>query len=353
MGVPLLWKESTLGKGIIIALLDTGVNTNHPDLKDTIWKNPGESGFNYIGEAKENRSTNGIDDDNNGYIDDIMGWNFMEKNNNITDTSGHGTEAAGILVGQGKGIIKTGVAPEAQLMVLRACCSINREVQESALWEAIQYAVMNGAKVISMSITLKDATHPHYATWRKVGEALLAAKVVHVNSAGNQSGADLPFQIGAPASNPPAWGSQLGNQTHSLSSMISVGATDPQDKIRSYSSRGPVTWESVPEYKDFPFAGGTMPGLMKPEVCAPSEVPSLSFKDNGYVTLFGATSSSAPHIAGVVALLLSEKPGLTPTQITKALQLTAAPVDGKWNNKCGGGRVNAYEAMRFLWGSKK
>lgn len=341
---PAVWQSGIRGKAITVAVIDSGVNTAHPDLLGNIWTNQGETGVDSNG---QDRSTNGRDDDGNGYADDLHGWNFEEDSPDISDPKGHGSAAAGIIAGTGREGIPTGVAPEASVMVLRACCNLGGEVAETAIWRAMEYALRNGARVISMSVTMRPFSKPNWASWRRASEVLNAAGIVHVNSAGNRGAGNEPFNIGAPASNPPAWfhPEQISGTP---SSMITVGATDRDDEPRAYSSFGPVSWEHVASYLDFPYEKGQKPGLIKPDLCAPSEVPSLSPDSDGYVANFGGTSSATPHVAGVVALLLSARPTLSVAEITEALQMTAVPSGTPFNNRCGAGRVNARAALNYL-----
>ncbi len=340
---PELWKQGVNGKGIVVAMIDSGANLTHPDLMPNLWKNPGETGLDTKG---QDRATNGIDDDNNGYIDDVVGWNFEDKNNDPTDKEGHGSQTAGIVGGMGAGGTQTGVAPGATLMIIRSCCDAGTQIFESNTWEAMQYAIKNGARVISMSLSVKHPSNPSYAKWRRASEVMLAAGVVHVNSAGNRGSDYTPHNVGAPASNPPAWAHPKQVNLTGLTSMITIGATDEKDKLRYYSSTGPVTWEDIAEYKDFPYTDGK-PGLIRPDVCGPSEVPSLSMDGPTYTSSFGGTSSATPNVAGVVTLLLSARPDLTVAQVTEALQMSAVPVDTDFNNKCGAGRVDAVAAVEY------
>ena len=130
--------------------------------------------------------------------------------------------------------------------------------------------------------------------------------------------------------------------------MITVGATDENDVPRYYSSVGPITWESIIGFLDYAYSGGTKQGLIKPDVCGPSEVPSTSMDGMSYTASFGGTSSATPHIGGVMALLLSAKPDLTPVQAIQALQYTASSVESTFNNKCGAGRVDAAAALEYV-----
>lgn len=341
-----VWEAGNQGQKTLVAVLDSGAAIEHPDLKPNIWTNPGETGLDQNGNDK---ATNGIDDDGNGYVDDVHGYNFEDKNADLKDTNGHGSQTAGIVGGAGTGGTQTGVAPKAKLMIVKSCCNAGTKAFETNTWEGIQYAIKNGAQVISMSMSAKPPSNPSYAKWRKLGEVELAAGIIHVNSAGNLGSGKPPTNMGAPATNPPAWfhsGVVKGKGT----SMITIGATDQDDELRSYSSTGPVTWQAVEEYKDFPYSkDGEKPGLIKPEVCGPSEVPSTSKDGKSYTKSFGGTSSATPNVAGVVALMVTAKPGLTPAQATEALVMSAAPAGGEgFNNKCGGGRVDAAAAIEYI-----
>ena len=136
-----VWAHGYWGQGIIIATIDTGVDTTHPALQPKIWHNLNEI------------PNNNTDDDQNGYIDDVYGWNFDLNNNNPNSGQAHGTNTAGIMVGS-NGIDTVGVAPRAKLMVLRDNAGAASGGM-SMYWLAEQYAVNNGADVISSSLSFK------------------------------------------------------------------------------------------------------------------------------------------------------------------------------------------------------
>lgn len=343
---PEMWAKGFSGQGIKVAVIDTGANITHPDLAPALWKNPGETGTDETGKDK---ATNGVDDDKNGFVDDVNGFNFESKNGNVVDNEGHGSQTAGIVGGVGTGGIKTGVAPKATLVIVKSCCGSATQIFESNTWEALQYAVVTKVRVISMSLSAKYYSNPQYAKWRRAGEVVLAAGVIHVNSAGNLGSGAVPKNVGAPCSNPPAWFHPLQTITGGKTSMITVGATDEDDKLRSYSSTGPVTWEAIAEYKDYGYEAGKKQGLTKPEVCGPSEVPSTEMTGTGYSSSFGGTSSATPNVAGVVTLLLSARPDLTVEQVTQVMMMSAKQIEGEaaFNNKCGAGRVDAVAALDY------
>ncbi len=335
VGAPEVWGTYTEGKGALVAVIDSGVNTEHPDLKPNLFVNTKEI------------PDNGIDDDENGFIDDVNGWNFEDKNGKVADSHGHGTQAAGLVLGNGASGTRTGVAPAATLLPIRSCCRAGAKVFESNTWEAIQYAIQMGAKVISMSLSAKHPSKPTYDKWRAIGEIELQAGILHVNSAGNRGKGYEPFNIGAPATNPPAW-FHPDQTPGKMTSMLTIGATDKEDKIRRYSSRGPVSWKGITGYDDYPFEKGKSPGLVKPEVCGPSEMPSTSMDGKSYTASFGGTSSATPVVAGVVALLVSVKPDLTMAQATEALEMSAVRTGGAYDNDCGAGRVDASAAVKYV-----
>ncbi len=351
VGAPEAWKinnaqgEPIDGRGVRVAVIDSGVNITHPDLMNQVFQNTGEMGLDAYGNDK---ASNHLDDDGNGFVDDVNGWNFENNNNNVQDSIGHGSKSAGIILGNGANGILTGVAPRATVIPIKACCgAIETAVFESRIWEALQYALITKADVISMSISVKDFASPSYEQWRRVGEVFLKADVVHVNSAGNSVSSNVPKNIGAPGSNPPAWLHPEQVERGGLTSMISVGATDETDQHRPYSAEGPTTWQGMASFADYVYDGAAKFGLIKPEICAPSEVPSTSQFGAAYTKSFGGTSSAAPNAAGVAALLLSAFPDLSVSEVTESLMMGARTLDptNPLDNRCGAGRVDAVGAI--------
>lgn len=144
------WRVSQGSRDIVVAVIDTGVDASHPDLKNNLWVNKGETGKDSKGRDK---ATNGVDDDGNGFIDDVHGWNFVNNNNVLTDTHGHGTHIAGIIGAEGgNGIGISGMAPKASLMVLKYYDPKSNESNNLVnTVKAIQYAVKMGANIINYS----------------------------------------------------------------------------------------------------------------------------------------------------------------------------------------------------------
>jgi len=324
-----VWAAGYTGRGVLVAIIDDGVNITHPDLADHLWVNPGET------------AGDGIDNDANGKIDDVHGWNFGSGNASLTDLQNHGTPVAGLALGDGTAGTQTGVAPDAELMVLK------RGSTESTMWTASQYAIEMGAQIVLQARSVRrfepSSPPPDYGSWRTVTDNELAAGVIRVNSAGNCFGCTetVPYQVNAPANAPPPLLHAGQTLVGGVSSVIAVGNVDLGDAIVSTSRRGPSEWidlqasdptypYSMPlAYQDYPYAGGAQQGLLKPDVACYGEgstAPSAFWEGaqaDYNVGNFNGTSGAAGHAAGVVALLLEARPDATPAQLAQALYASA------------------------------
>jgi len=330
---PEVWRLGYRGQGVVVGMVDTGVNYNHLDLENRLWHNEDEI------------PNNGIDDDGNGYIDDYIGFNFRDLNGDPMDYDGHGTWTASIVVGDGTAGRLTGVAPEARII----CCKWGGGM--GTVWLAFQYCTDNGADIVSASV---GSLHgPSSVVARSICDYMLSFGVVLSAAAGNgaHNNGDhepAPYDIVSPAVVPSPWSSPNGK-----SACIAVGATRPGDGIAGFSSWGPTVWDFSPPYDDYPYP----PGLMKPDVCAPGVgVPGASYSSiNGYRVADG-TSGATPCNAGVIALMLSADSLLSPVEIDSILESTAMELGppGK-DSLYGAGRVDALMAIassRMSWLSK-
>jgi hypothetical protein len=231
IGAPRAWRELGItGDGVTVAVLDVGVNYGHRDLRGNIWVNTKEV------------PSNGKDDDGNGYVDDVYGYDFARMRAEVRDTSSalqHGTMTSGIVGGDGSGGIVTGVAPRARLMPM-----LGSGVTSAAL--AYQYALDNGADIVSMSFSIPNLGNVR-GVWRTMSDHAVAAGLVLVGGAGNfRTTAPIPVQHQSPKDVP---------------SVISVAGVDSMMQIVPFSSAGPAEWGTVALYGDYP-----MPtGLVKPE----------------------------------------------------------------------------------------
>jgi subtilisin family serine protease len=346
MGAPLVWNNlGYTGAGVIVAVLDTGVWRDHPDLADHIWTNVHEV------------PGNAIDDDGNGYVDDTWGWDLCNHDNQPTDGA-HGTQVAGQVAGDGTNGIVTGMAPDAELMVLGFDCS----PPDSIGWEASDYAIANGAHVITESFIWPWEDPPDYEGWRRQTDTELAAGVLHLNAAGNDgqnANRPVPYNVGAPANCPPPWLHPDQSIVGGVSSVLGVANIDwSTDTLTPSSSRGPSAWEDIvaygnpnypypltPEYMDYPYHNGTQSGLLKPDLAAYGNGTTTTCPGTGYCG-FSGTSSATPHVAGVVALMLQSNPDATPAELAAALMTTSQHRGSPGKNlDYGTGLVQAYPAV--------
>jgi subtilisin family serine protease len=330
VNAPLLWQKGVRGDGVLVAVIDSGVNYRHPDLAGRMW-------------TDANFPNHGFDFENN--------------DNDPLDDDGHGTCCAGIVAGDGSAGKSTGVAPKARIMAIKVGGT------ENQFWQGMQFAIARGVHVISMSMTWKYPNISNYPGWRRTCDSILAAGILHANSTGNQGDRlpnfPLPHNIGAPGNCPPPRMHALQLPPGGLSSPISCGATDSGDALASYSGRGPVAWENAP-FVDYPYQGGAQPGLIKPDICAPGPgTESCNYQhDPGSgipaYTSFGGTSSATPHVGGCLALLASAclasgKP-IVPARVQEAIEASAQRVAGQTKDKenhFGAGRIDVFAAYNY------
>ena len=292
IGAPEAWAAGYTGEGIIIAVIDTGIDTNHPELDDNLWVNTDEI------------PNNGIDDDGNGYIDDVHGFNFRGGNADISDTGYHGTHVAGTIAGEVGGLVQ-GVAYNAKLMTLSVFGDDGASIGD--IVEAVYYAVDNGANIINMSLGIRqpeETVNP--AIWTDLRTAMKFANdngVITVAAAGND-------QFSSP-SVPGSYAVEAG---------IVVGAVKQGGSLdTAYSNRagGAKDYEGdgaeVPLYVS---AAGTQIWSTFPQDGLQND-PAENLID-GYASISG-TSMASPHVAAAIALLLEADPSITPDQIRVAL----------------------------------
>ncbi|MEH1823494.1 MAG: S8 family peptidase [Nostoc sp.] len=265
---PEVWAHGYTGKGVVVAVLDTGVDYNHEDLSNNIWTNSKEI------------PGNGIDDDGNGYVDDSSGWNFSENNNNTLDQNGHGTHVSGTIAGENNNYGVTGIAYDAKIMPVKVL-NDSGSGSYSSIAKGIHYAVDNGANVINLSLgggssnrTLESAIN--YAS---------SKGVIVVMAAGNDGDSSPGY--------PARYASKSG---------IAVGAVDRNNNMPDFSNRSGTNEISY--------------------VTAPGVKVYSSVPNNQYATYSG-TSMATPHVAGIVALMLSANPNLTDAQVRQIVTETA------------------------------
>ncbi|MBO5811228.1 MAG: S8 family serine peptidase [Bacteroidales bacterium] len=322
-----VWETGYTGKNIVVAVLDSGTNTNHLDLKDHLWK-----GF--------------IDTDGDEIPDAyVNGWNFIDNNSNITDDFGHGTHCAGLVCGDGTSIVTTGIAPDASLMTVK---TINRSGGGSVaqMINGVQFAVENGADIISMSLGFKNnqITTAQKEEIRFAFDNVLEAGVIVCAAAGNDGNTyGAPNNVDYPAACPAPWTNPDQTLKGGNSSVICVGAHDLDE-----SSRGPSTWEGT-SYNDYPYNEGASMGLIRPDISAPGYfIRSTKYNQNDIYEIRSGTSQATPIVAGVIALMLEKNSTLTPAQISQIIEETATSKPATKNNIVGAGVVNALAAVNSI-----
>lgn len=329
LNAPRVWSElGNVGQGAVVAVLDNGANYAHTDLRHNLWRNAGEI------------PNNSVDDDGNGWIDDVYGYDVsgMSPNvDNIRTDRQHGTMTSGIALGDGTDGIVTGVAPRATLMLLRLTGDNVDSAGDRPIAAALahQYAIENGADILSMSFSLPRLGNLR-GFWRMMSDHAVAAGLFPVGGAGNfRMTEPIPIQHQSPKDVP---------------SVFSVGGIDTLGVLVSFSSMGPAEWSDVALYGDYPMPDG----LVKPDVVAfpGSGFPVLGIGDRGYfdtdTVRIRGNSFSGPQVAGVAALILSEHPSMSVWRVREIIERTAHDLGpaGK-DNEFGFGLVDAYAAV--LW----
>lgn len=288
---PEAWEIGT-GTEIVVGVIDTGVDYTHPDLAVNMWVNPGEI------------PDNGIDDDGNGYVDDVHGYDFAYGDADPMDGDGHGTHVAGTIAADGNnGIGVTGVNWSAKIMALKFLDD-NGEGTDFAAIQAIEYAVMMGADVTNNSWGGYSFSQGIYDAIVEAGEA----GQLFIAAAGNESN-NNDLVPSYPAS-------------YNLDNVISVAATDHRDDLANFSNIGAQTVD-----------------LGAPGVDILSTLPG-----GGYGVLSG-TSMAAPHVAGAAALILGTEPGLSPAEVKERLLTSVDPLPDLTGNTVTGGRLNLAGAL--------
>jgi len=281
---PQAWDIQTGKHDIVVAVIDTGVDYNHGDMDDNMWVNAAE----FSGSA-------GVDDDENGYIDDIYGFNFLNEDDEPLDDNGHGTHCAGIIAAEGNNALNVaGVCWDVQIMALKFLDRSGSGNSVDAV-EALYYAVENGADVVSNSW---GGSLPSQALEDAIDYAHSQGVFV-VSSAGNTYSTDPHY---------PAF----------YENVFSVAATDFDDERAYFSTYGP--WV---------------------DIAAPG-VDILSLRPGGGTMSMSGTSMSCPYVAGVSALMLSVFGQLQNEQLKSALMESADPIEP---GVCASGRLNAHQAL--------
>ena len=296
LDAPEAWDTQTGSATVLVAVIDTGVDYTHEDLSANIWRNPGESGGG--------RETNRRDDDGNGFVDDVHGWDFAGNDNDPMDDNGHGSHVSGTIAAAGdNGIGVTGVSWQASIMALKFLSSSGSGSAADAI-AAIAYASKQGARVLNnswggggFSQALRDAI-----------EQSRQANAVFVAAAGNE-GRDNDGIPSYPAS-------------YDVANVLSVAAHDRLDVLASFSNFGKTSVD-----------------LAAPGAEILSTTPGNTYR------VFSGTSMATPHTSGVAALVFAQYPQATYRQVLIRIAGSVEPVDAYANSTWSGGRLNAAAAI--------
>ena len=293
------WDVTTGSRATVVGVVDTGIDWTHPDLAPNVWTNPGEI------------AGNGIDDDANGFVDDVHGFDFVNRDGDPMDDHGHGSHVSGTIGAAGNnGVGVVGVNWDVSLMGLKFLDDTGSGSNAAAI-EAINYATMMRSRYGVNVRVLNNS-------WGGGGfdpglldaiNASGAAGILFVAAAGN-AGADADRAPGYPAA-------------YDAPNVVSVAATDHRDALAGFSNYGAASVD-----------------LAAPGVAILSTVPG-----GGYAT-FSGTSMATPHVAGAAALALSVDPGLGVAGLKSLLLATVDPLPSLAGKTVTGGRLNADRAVR-------
>jgi len=287
------WDLTVGSREVVVGVIDTGIRYTHRDLAANMWRNPGEV------------ANNGVDDDNNGYVDDVFGINAINGSGDPFDDDDHGTHVAGTIGAANDANPHVGVAWNVQLMALKFLDANGSGTTAGAI-ECLNYAIEHGAHLTNnswggggRSRALEEAIQRAH----EAGQLFVAA-------AGND-GSDIDRSPAFPAA-------------YDVPNVVSVAALDRNDRLASFSNFGARNVD-----------------LGAPGVDIHS---SVSSGDNAYDS-FNGTSMASPHVAGVAALIYSHFPGIDVRIVKSRLMGSATPISALSGRSVTGGRVNAYGAL--------
>ena len=297
---PEAWDISKGDPNVVVAVIDTGTDPTHVDLSPNIWKNPDEI------------AGNGIDDDNNGFVDDVAGWDFANNDSSPADDNFHGTHVAGVIGAvhnNGQGI--AGIAPNVKILPLKVLKS-NGEGDTAALLNAVNYAIKlrrkQGVNIRVINASLGGGPKTEILE-RAIGRANKAG-ILFVAAAGNSS-VNNDVEPVYPAS-------------YKVPNVISVAAINSTGNLAYFSNFGA---ESV-------------------HVAAPGTTIWSTILFNFYLP-FSGTSMAAPHVAGIAALVFSEYPQLTPSEVRDRIMNSVKPLQELEGVVMAPGVVSGLNALTF------
>ena len=323
-----VWDLGYTGEGVMVAVIDTGVNFSHIDLADHLWDG---------GEEYPNH-----------------GYNTLEDSHNVSDGFGHGTHCAGVVCGDGTSGTQTGIAPNATLMCIKVMDDTGYG-NATSISAGMEFAIEHGADVLNMSLGIPFASAAVREMLRGACVNALQCGIAAAVAVGNdgqlQISFPVPNNVRVPGGCPPPWiHPDQESNAGGLSCCIAVGAVDFNNVRPAFSSYGPFTWQET-AYADYPYNPGM--GLIRPDISAPGVgiISAAPNSNTGHVSMEG-TSQAAPCVAGVIALMLEKNPEITPAEISMILETTAVKLEDNKNNYTGSGCIDALAAIQSIEGGE-
>jgi subtilisin family serine protease len=297
------WDVTTGSRSVVVAVVDTGIDYNHPDLAANMWRNPRE----VAGDR--------VDNDGNGFVDDVYGWDFANNDADPFDDNSHGTHVSGTIGAVGNNAVGVaGVNWQVSLMALKFL-GANGSGSTSAAIASLNYATMM-RRTYGVNVVASNNSWGGGGASTALTNAVVAggnAGIICVAAAGNEAAnndviASYPANVASDA-------------------VISVAATDSSNRLASFSNYGATTVD-----------------VAAPGVSVLSTTPGNSYSS------YSGTSMAAPHVSGLVALMAAANPQATVAQIRSAILSTAVPVSGLAGKVASGGLINAAAAVAAIGG---
>lgn len=305
---PHAWDITTGTDDVVAAVLDTGVDIEHEDLAANVWRNPHEI------------AGNDVDDDGNGYVDDVNGWSFFNRANGVFSSANedlHGTHVAGSIGAVGNnGIGVTGVAWHVKLMSLKFLGGVNGQGSTGNAIRAINYAIDQRNRGVNVRVINASWGGPGMSN--SLRDAIIAAGnagILFVCAAGNNSN-DVTEH--------PDYPSSYGD----LPTCLSVAAMNSADGLASFSNYG-----------------HSAVGVAAPGQSIISTTPRNQFSTRGSYASLSGTSMATPYVTGIAVLLWSHEPSLTPAEVKDRIVSTSEPIPALASRVIKSGRANAFDAL--------
>ncbi len=331
IGVQDAWKVTRGNPDMVVAVIDTGVDYTHEDLLPNMWRNKNEI------------PNNGIDDDKNGYVDDIVGWDFAANDNKPYDLSmdpidilfkggnpGHGTHCAGNVAASannGKGV--AGVAPNVKIMALRFISEKGQGTTADAI-KAIQYAVNNGAKIMSNSWGSEGEDPADGAENKALRDTVQYAQdhgVLFIGAAGNgHKGVGYDNDADPKPAYPASYDHDI---------IISVAALDKDDKLGSFSNWGAKSVDIG------------APGVVVFSTTVGNKYSDIVIDKYGIKATWDGTSMATPHVAGAAALYWSAHPEKSWQEVKAAILGSAKKINSVANKTVSGGKLDVKALLNY------